>query len=1633
MEGHPAFRSTHVRTPKSVLFRVLVLAAMAAVILAVQRDSSVGQQPVGQVQLAQFPFFRGRVTRADRSQPVDGVFLPVDRETALRLDRAKEMLGKGQTADAVLELDGILDRREDFFFKPDPKETIHRSLKAEAQRLLGSLDKEQRAVYELQFGVKARQLLDEATRSGKLDQLTEVVRRFFHTDAGYEAALVLAQHYSDHNQPLAAALVLARVKNAPVAAEKYDPNLSLMLAACWLRAGMNEKAQTELAAIKQAYPQARFDLAGKRFEIGEPAAALSALAANLSAAESKSAAVAHWALPGGNAARNAAMSGGSPLLNERWSASVFYSNSLLKGVTKLRKQYIDSGRPVIPSAQPLAVGNLVLMRTPNVVYAVDFETGKLLWPWPAQQAGDEQVNAGRDPSYLQMISERVWDNNTYGSMSSDGELLFVVHEDDLQEAMVQTPRPRTPRAVVMTNGQVIQGATYNVLSAHSLPREGAIEWYVGGMESEMEPELAGAFFLGPPLPLQGDLYALAEIKGGINLVVLDAKTGKLEWMQQLAIVEQTLQLDPLRRQSGVSPSFADGVLVCPTSAGAAVAVDLATRSLVWGYQYPRSAEQDRMMQQRMAMGWNFNGNVAMPVNPGSHWADSNALIADGRVFVTAVESDQLHCLSLLEGKELWTKKRDDGLYVATVAFDRVVIVREQQVEAVSAADHKTLWTATLGASRPSGRGFRSGQYYYLPLSTAEVVKIDLATGEIKARSRSRTGAIPGNLICYKGYVISQGVDTVDKYFQLEPLRKQVEEMLAKDSNDPEALAWRGEIALDDGDLGRAVDDLRKSYAFHPAADAKTEYLNRLEAEHLRTRGLLIDALTAVLRDDFPTHKSALPELKALIETDEERAGYLRVLAAGLQIEGNNAEALAAYLKLADLKTSSEELEDVEVGRTVRRDRWIGAQLARLWKSTAEGDRTVINEAVATRLEAAKDNSTASNSNGTRADRLRAFLATFSFHPLADTAREELLGQLGEAESGLEREQLLMRLEKSSEPARAAAAVARLATLYQSAGRHRDSAIYYRKLKEDFAKVDCLDGKTGAELVAQLPADDKIRRAMELADSWPAGAVKEAERRNRPPTRNQGYQQYWNVEMRGESEPFFAGRSLQFDQSMSQLVGRDEFGREMFRLLLNETAQFRNYFYGANTNYAVADGHLLVVNTGFQVLAINTLNSNNRARPVLWHEDLIDAVQLQMQQMMGVGGFNSTPDNNPWGQRRRGTWTVANQPAADISSVIDGGVAIVRGRELSFLDALTGRPLWVRQNIPADSDVYGDSEVLIVAPGNNPTGGGSATASGEALVLRTRDGELLGKCKAPSVDRRWTTYGRNLLTWYDVGSKRRLVVRDVWADKEIELGVYPSSSKGTIVEGDSVAVYDSSGRFVVHSLADGRKLLEAAVEPDDKLHNIFVQRTGSQYLLTSNRPRLVRTSARADTYQPAMADPFQDGFNQGLVCGRVYAFDRQTGQSQWQIPALIDMHGYVITQGSELPVLTFVRHVQQRNQMKVSLLCLDKRTGRAVYQNDEVNGQAPSFEASADPDEKTVTLQIPGQSIVLNFTDAPVAPEPPYQAGIEPPAAAAASSKVGWIFRILGEAGDQIERASEADEAPPVDTKQEVPTPAEQRR
>ncbi|MEE8450717.1 MAG: hypothetical protein V3R99_02350, partial [Thermoguttaceae bacterium] len=130
----------------------------------------------------------------------DSVFLPPDRKTLQRLAQARELLVQQRYGEAVRYLDSILDGPEDYFFQPQKNMPVHRSLKGEAQRLIGSMPRKGRELYQLQYGPRSRQMLSDAIAAGDVAGLAEVSRRFFHTQAGREATLLLGLHHLDRSR-----------------------------------------------------------------------------------------------------------------------------------------------------------------------------------------------------------------------------------------------------------------------------------------------------------------------------------------------------------------------------------------------------------------------------------------------------------------------------------------------------------------------------------------------------------------------------------------------------------------------------------------------------------------------------------------------------------------------------------------------------------------------------------------------------------------------------------------------------------------------------------------------------------------------------------------------------------------------------------------------------------------------------------------------------------------------------------------------------------------------------------------------------------------------------------------------------------------------------------------------------------------------------------------------------------------------------------------------------------------------------------------------------------------------------------------------------------------------------------------
>jgi hypothetical protein len=179
-------------------------------------------------------------------------------------------------------------------------------------------------------------------------------------------------------------------------------------------------------------------------------------------------------------------------------------------------------------------------------------------------------------------------------------------------------------------------------------------------------------------------------------------------------------------------------------------------------------------------------------------------------------------------------------------------------------------------------------------------------------------------------------------------------------------------------------------------------------------------------------------------------------------------------------------------------------------------------------------------------------------------------------------------------------------------------------------------------------------------------------------------------------------------------------------------------------------------------------------------------------------------------------------------------------------------------------------------------------------------------------------------------------------------------------------------------------------PEPALSFIHVIRSSRQYVL-------ITSQEMTDSPDGTVVHPVTTlgGSQQNRVHGRVYAFDRRTGKSQWQVPAFVAQHCLPPDQPSESPLLVFVRNRTRSSGgasgRSGSVLCLDRRDGRIIWDSDDetaserrILGQVNYCLIEADPAKRAVTLSVQspptGRNITVQFTDEPVPPQPPAQTG-----------------------------------------------------
>jgi outer membrane protein assembly factor BamB len=1566
-----------------------------------------------------------------------GIGFPNDRLRERQLDRGRRLVADQRWSDAAALFDEILAADRDSFFRVNRQQRTWQSIKSETNRVVGSLEKPGREAYELQFRARAERMLEQAVAANDGPGIVAVARRWFHTPAGYRATLLAAIEALEANQPLAAAAWLERL-SAVDGAAAFEPTLSIMRAVAWLRAGDRTAAA---AILEQARASGRnvVRIAGKDVTVSFPAggglAWLTALVG-----EPKSRTGHHggdWVMHRGDAARNGVATASRPLLAARYRVPLARHPEESRLLHAQRRLHDDQELAVLPAGTPLAVDGTILVHTTMGLLAVDFETGKRVWLQPGgggaaplHAALGEEDGVGDADATSSFNS--VFEDATSGTLASDGRLVFVVesHPDAVspQQAGGMNFRPAMPaagRAGLQAGGW--KGG--NTLSAYDVADRGALRWRLparAGLigDEAGQPASGTAWYLGAPLPAGKQLLVLVEEKGEVRLDVIDADTGRLEWSQPFAEVDERWAIDNrdshTRRLAGLSPALAEGVLVCPTGAGAVVAIDLATRTLLWAHEYPRPRE--------VAANGFANGGLARPRADGAReprpgrWLDSAPVLAGGRVLLAAGDSQELLCLDLRRGEVVWRLPRKDRLYVAGVVEGRAIVVGRRGVEAIDPANGRVVWQRPFGAEQgsTSGRGILTEQRFFLPLDTPEVVEIDLADGRIVGRSAARGDAIPGNLLAYRGEVISQGADALEVFHQSAALELRIETALKADPQDAWAILWRGQLDLDRGNVAGGIAAVRAAHALQPT---------RVPAN------VVAGALLFALQRDFPQASPLWREAVALSGSPSTAIVALRVTVDGFLRTGDFPQAWEAARQLLASDESAEAEKILENGLvsaaitdaagliadgadpllSVTPARWIQGRFAALFAKAppslrGEMDAFMANESAA--AVGATD----------RVAGLRRFVERFGRHERSLAVRRQLAealdeaieaGASGEERRGLvvERDFVLLDMARVGMPADRAHAEASLARI-----RHEISGI-------------------PAAHAIMNPSERRAGQTGGQAEAWPIGRI--VPRRAGRDGRTGGLRRetdevrfmrsrLMNIPVVSGTDSFLPGLELAFDlHQQSGIIATDGYGRQIgdpFGLKSrSDAARLMPLFQPGGMDEAFVVGRLVFIRAGASIAAFEMAGAGGAGqgkgghRPLWMVTDTSDPTGEARAAgfVMNIGGRAARQGNIPLGAKvsepRPGD-EVGRRGSALAGTARRTGVAILVDRSLKVYDPLSGRPLWERQRLPPASELIGDDDYLCVCP---PDGRA-------AVVLAMADGRIVRTVDLPASERRLITSGRSILSVqpmaaeHDQGSasaagatsadaadtawarRVRLDVFDPVDGQSRPLGDYPGESRASAAGDGRLAVVDPSGNLSLLDIDAARVVFRTRL-PDMPagLEQLQVLPWVDRYLVLVGRAETAEEQRQLNRIGAiAPLSGMQGRHMSHLVTGSLWAVDGSSGDMLWPVPATILRHAVQSHNGSQLPVLLFARSIQperEPDRQQLSVLCLDKRTGQAVYVDDRFNGRAAArpdggaggCAISGDPATHTIALSQGRRDtpdVQLDFSGAPTAPRPPFQAG-----------------------------------------------------
>lgn len=1316
-----------------------------------------------------------------------------DRTVVSKLDAARILIDRKDYSQAIGLLGGILAAEEDYIFRGTGEgASVYRALKSSAESLMNEIPVAELANYELRYGIKARRGLQRALAAGDPQAVAAVADAYFFTNAGAEAQFLLGCMYLDHGEFLHAAFQFKRMWNRPHVAASFEPALSLKLATCWHQAALPHKALEVLTQLKAKHRATTVAIGGLQVKIfASDSDALPWLEKHIIMASQSAPAPAPSPLDEG-----AEPSRLIPFLSGKPLGHVANDYVLKEVLGKIQSEEKSLRIAVVPSLRPLIAGEAIIFRTLTGLRAVSRDSKTLLWNTPLlggieqfmrQHPAEKQSQQAE--FLISGLRTRLRDNNAFGSLSTDGRYVFLIENLGFEfggnhQSIGIQPDGRRSLLNDMENSP-------QVLSAWDI-ETGKLMWETSDTLAESPSPLANVSFLGAPLVFGNRLCAVAEVGQQICLLMLDSDSGNLQWQCTLAVNEDSTSrpklagvswipglLRPLRR-FGSRPVLADETLVCYAGDNRFAAVDLVKRRVAWVYEEQQGSPLGTAPGRNI---WQWQQMFAKRLRQRDRWVDPTPIAVKDAVLLTLPATDTLVCLNLADGSVRWQTAREDGLYVAAIENHRALVVGRSGLRAVSLESGAPVWspvkTPILNGGAPSGRGYLYEGVYYLPLSSAEVAAVDVATGRWEFVSRSLAEIVPGNLSIDGDTIVSQDRSFVHQFEGLAKRARTLAGKLSAHPGDPQVLLQLAETYLYDGQIQRALDHVTQ--AIQTAADDKS-------------KSLLSRTLAAGLRGNDAKFVLAATKFESLLD-GEPLAAMLFELGQRYQRDNQPLAAFQAYVRLVDTGSDLAKLNQRTSAWKVRNDRSLIGRLSEIYARIDEPLGSEINRLVAEQQKALP---------------AAQFVAVFGFHPTAGLSRLQLARDLVAKKQFLPAEQTLRRVIEYGDDALKGQAIAQLAVVLQQQGKTDATALCYQQLAGPHAEQICRDNQTGIQLFNALPPESAVRNWFQPRSLWPAGTITAKHHRHDRKKLAQIRQTYPITVVRQTVE-FDTPLSVAMDfMNNGKLVVRDSLGQQVAKVDLPKgNPSLNTVRYGRGR--AAVQGNLIVCWLGDRLCGLDISQDKGK---LLWtlpsylpNPSNLPGLQMRMKFRMPLQAS-----------------ALRDSVAIPFKSTLDY-VCYQLGQTLRVVEPLSGDLLWERDDVPAECDIFGDDELIFV----------TGSAEEQAEVFSAVDGRRLGRRPVPQHAIRIAVIGRRILTWEVKNEIAVISLIDPWEQRTVWRAEFNENAQPWLVDDSKVAVLTPDGQFAVIHTEDGSRAIETKVEATEELQNIYVRHWSDRYILITNRP------------------------------------------------------------------------------------------------------------------------------------------------------------------------------------------------------